>query len=351
MSATHGTPTGPDEQATRRLAGLPGERVAHALVRDVPLPDGGVLALLTIDNGLDHTKPTTLGPGGLAELHTALTTQRDRAAAGEIQALAVTGKPYYLAAGADLGYMAAIADPAEARAVAQAGHTTLRLLGELGVPTFAFVNGVALGGGLEVALHCTYRTVAADVGALALPEVFLGLVPGWGGCYLVPHLVGVRRAVDLVIQRPLANNRTTSAGAALEMGLVDTVLDPADFLEQSIRWCAEVLAGRVVVERPELEDQATWDATVTAARATLDQRLHGSRPAPYRALDLVAAARTASRDEAFAAEDDALTELLMTDELRAGLYAFDLTTRKARKPAGAPEAALARPVRRVGIVG
>ncbi|MGV8977431.1 MAG: 3-hydroxyacyl-CoA dehydrogenase NAD-binding domain-containing protein [Cellulomonas sp.] len=328
------------------------ERIAHALVRDVTLPGGaGTLALITVDNGLDHTKPTTLGPGGLAELHTALRAQQRRASAGEVVAVGVTGKPYYLAAGADLTAVATISDAADARRVAEAGHTTYRLLGEMGVPTFAYVNGAALGGGLELALHCTYRTVGADVGALALPEAFLGLVPGWGGCYLLPHLVGVRRALEVILTRPLAGNRMTKAAEALELGLVDAVFHPADFLEQSLVWTADVLAGHIVPLRAEIETQDEWDAVVAGARAQLDQRLHGAKTAPYRALELVAAARTADRDSAFAAEDAALTELIMSDQLRAGLYAFDLTSRRARTPAGAPSAELARPVRSVGIVG
>ena len=328
------------------------ERVAHAYVRDVTLPaGGGTLALVTIDNGMDHTKPTTLGAAGLTELRDVLRTQQGRARDGAIAAVAVTGKPYYLAAGADLTGVTTISTAQEARGIAELGHAALRLLGEMDVPTFAFVNGAALGGGLEVALNCTYRTVSADVSALALPEVFLGLVPGWGGCYLLPHLVGVRGAVELVLTRPLATNRMTNAGQALEMGLVDAVLDSADFLERSVVWAADVLAGRIRVERPEPESRAEWDAIIAQTRRLLDQRLHGSRQAPYRALELVAAARDADRDAAFAAEDDALTDLLMSDELRAGLYAFDLTTRKARTPVGAPPPELARPVTSVGIVG
>ena len=328
------------------------ERVAHAYVRDVTLPAaGGTLALVTIDTGLGHTQPTTLGPAGLGELRGVLLAQQVRAREGEIAAVAVTGKPYYLAAGADLTGAATISTADEARGIAELGHATLRLLSEMDVPSFAFINGAALGGGLEVALNCTYRTVAADVSALALPEVFLGLLPGWGGCYLLPHLVGLRGAVELVLNRPLATNRMTDAGQALEMGLVDAVLDSADFLEQSVVWAADVLAGRVRVERREPESPQEWDAIIAETRHRLDQRLHGSRMAPYRALDLLAAARESDRDTAFAAEDDALTDLLMSDELRAGLYAFDLTTRKSRNPVGAPPPERARPLTSVGIVG
>jgi 3-hydroxyacyl-CoA dehydrogenase len=83
----------------------------------------------------------------------------------------------------------------------------------------------------------------------------------------------------------------------------------------------------------------------------VDARLHGAAPAPYRALDLMAAARTATRDEAFAAEDEVLAELVLGDEFRAGVYSFDLVQRRAKRPAGAPDKALARPVTKVGVVG
>jgi 3-hydroxyacyl-CoA dehydrogenase len=129
------------------------------------------------------------------------------------------------------------------------------------------------------------------------------------------------------------------------------MFEPADFLEESLRWAARVLGGTETVTRRAVGDAGEWDAAVSGARFFTDGKLHGAAPAPYRALDLVAAARTASRDEAFAAEDDALADLLLSDELRAGLYAFDLVQKRARRPAGAPDKSLARPVTKVGVVG
>ncbi|MET0978836.1 MAG: 3-hydroxyacyl-CoA dehydrogenase, partial [Paeniglutamicibacter terrestris] len=72
---------------------VPDEIITHSLIEDVRLPSGATIALLTLDNGFDHSKPTTLGPNTLLELHATLTEQKKRAAAGEIQALALTGKP------------------------------------------------------------------------------------------------------------------------------------------------------------------------------------------------------------------------------------------------------------------
>ncbi|MBO3103555.1 3-hydroxyacyl-CoA dehydrogenase NAD-binding domain-containing protein [Cellulomonas fengjieae] len=326
------------------------ERVSHALVRDVPLPGGaGTLALITIDNGLDHTKPTTLGPQGIAELTATLTAVRERVAAGEVAAVAVTGKPYFLAAGADLTQLGSVPGREGALLLGQGGHAAYELLHSMGVPTFAFVNGIALGGGLELALNCDYRTVASDVRALALPETGLGLVPGWGGAYVVPRLVGVEKALDVILARPAAN-KPFAAVEATTIGLMDVVLDPADFLEESIRWAAGVVTGEIVVPRRELDPAELWDGAVAAARQRLDAVIHRSRPAPYRALDLVAAARTASREEAFATEDEALADLIMSDEMRASVYAFGLVS-GGKKPVGAPDRSLAQPVTRVGIVG
>ncbi|MBU4214773.1 MAG: enoyl-CoA hydratase/isomerase family protein [Actinobacteria bacterium] len=326
------------------------ETVTHAYARDVRFPDhGGTLVLVTIDNGFDHTRPTTFGPAGIAELEATLAAVRDRVLAGEVAAVAVTGKPYVFAAGADLKQVTGAADRTAALELARAGHRAFSLLADLPVPTFAFVNGVALGGGFELALAAGHRTVSADVRALGLPETGLGLVPGWGGAYRVPRLIGVAAALDVILTRP-AQNRPLTAAQAAELGLVDVVLDPADFLEQSIRWAAAVVRGDIEVPRRRLDDEPVWAGAVASARTALDETVHGSRPAPYRALDLIAAARTASESQAFAAEDDALADLIMSDEMRASVYAFSLVG-AAKRPSGAPDRSLAAPVTRAGVVG
>jgi 3-hydroxyacyl-CoA dehydrogenase/enoyl-CoA hydratase/carnithine racemase len=331
----------------------PDEVVTRAIVRDVDLgaaaPGAGVLALITLDNGHDHTKPNTFGPRGLLSLNAALDSIAPRVAAGDIAAVGVTGKPFILAAGADLDGAAVLSRRDEALAIARLGHAVFRRLGELGVPSFGFINGVALGGGLEIALHCTYRTISSGVPMVALPETFLGLVPGWGGTYLLPRLIGPSAALKLIIENPLSQNKMLRGPEAFGLGIADAMFSPADFLEESLRWAAGVLTGSVTVPRPVGEED--WDGAVAAARFFADGKLHGAAPAPYRALDLVAAARTRDRDEGFAAEDEALADLLLSDELRAGLYAFDLVQKRAKRPAGAPDRSLARPVTKVGVVG
>ncbi len=338
------------------------ERVARAAVTDVPLPDGrGTLALVTLDNGLDA--PTTLGPQGLAELAASLATLRQRARFGTVAAVAITGRPGVFVAGADLTVVSRIRTRDQALDLARAGHAAYGMLADLEVPTFAFVNGVALGGGLELALACDYRTATSDVRAIGLPETGLGLVPGWGGVYRLPRLVGVEAAIDVILTRPAAGRPLTAPDAA-RIGLVDEVLEPEGFVEASVAWASRILAGELVVPRRPVDDERTWTAALETARARLDATVHGSRPAPYRALELMAAAHaadapddeahrstsTAEPPAAAAAEDQALADLIMTDEMRASVYAFELVT-GAKRPAGAPDPALARPVTKVGVVG
>ncbi|HLS25099.1 MAG TPA: 3-hydroxyacyl-CoA dehydrogenase NAD-binding domain-containing protein [Beutenbergiaceae bacterium] len=326
------------------------ERITRALVRDVDLEDLGTLALITLDNQQGPRRPNTLGPGGMAELRTALEAITERARRGEIVAAAVTGKMFHFAAGADLHGAASITTEADARGIAETGHEVFAMLADLPVPSFAYIGGAALGGGLELALHATYRTVAAPVRNIGLPETSLGLIPGWGGTYLLPHLIGIENALKVIIDNPLRNNRQLNAEQAVQMGIADVVLESADFLAQSLRWSASVLRG-LHVARPEPVEEETWRQMIETSREKVDQRLHGAAPAPYRALDLLALAAQKDRDASYEAENDALAELLLSPQFAAGVYAFDLTTRRAKNPAGAPDAELARPVRSVGIAG
>lgn len=331
---------------------FPDELVSHFPVRVLDLPNGaGKFALITIDNGFDHTKPNTFGPAGLAELGAAIDTIEALAAAGDIVAAGVTGKPFIFAVGADLKGVEKVTDREHAHAIGKAGHDTFKRLTALSVPTFAFYNGAAMGGGVEIGLACTYRTISTAVPAFSLPECFLGLVPGWGGCVLLPNLIGADNAVTVIIENALNQNRQLNGPKAFKLGIADALVDSADFLAQSLVWAGKVVSGEIVVERPEIDRGAGWDAAVARGRAIADSKVHGASPAPYRALEIIDAARDGDVQTGFDAEDDALADLIMGDELRAGLYSFNLVQKRAKRPAGAPDRGLARPVTKVGVVG
>jgi 3-hydroxyacyl-CoA dehydrogenase/enoyl-CoA hydratase/carnithine racemase len=330
--------------------GAPEEVVTHALVRDIDLtPFGhtGTLALITLDNALDHTRPNTLGPQSLASLDAAITDAASRKPA----AIAVIGKPFIFAAGADLSGLAFLNQREQALAIGKLGHDVFRRFDEIGIPTFAFINGLALGGGLEIGLHCKYRTLASTA-FTALPEVFLGLVPGWGGATILPKLIGPERAVQVIIGNSLNNNTMMKAKDALALGVVDAVYEPADFLEKSVAFAAGVLNGSVKVERKDYSSDPAWDSALAAGRAAALKKYGGAELAsPTKALELMAAAKSNTRGAGFDAEDIALADLTMSDPLRASLYAFNVIQKKRKKVEGAPKPALGRKVARVGVVG
>jgi 3-hydroxyacyl-CoA dehydrogenase/enoyl-CoA hydratase/carnithine racemase len=344
---------------TDRFASLaaldPDEVITHSYVRDVPISGGRTLALITLDNGKDHTRPNTLGPKTMLALGTVLDELTARAGKSEIAGVAITGKPFIFAAGADLSKVNDIPDRETGRLMGQLGHLVLGKLGDLQVPSFVFVNGLALGGGVEIALNANYRTIDSSVTAFALPEVFLGLIPGWGGSWLLPNLIGIENALKVIIENPLKNNRMLKADAALELGIVDAMFGPATFLEDSIAWADRVITGAVKVKRPnepgKLERAVKWDIAVGIARKTLEERIGTVAHAPYRALELLGAARNTDKKTGFEAEDDALADLIAGDQFRASMYAFNLVQKRTRRPAGAPDSESARPITKVGVVG
>ncbi|MFD5245369.1 3-hydroxyacyl-CoA dehydrogenase NAD-binding domain-containing protein [Amycolatopsis sp. NPDC058340] len=334
--------------AEQAKAAFPDEVVTNAVTRLVKVPGlDKPVALITLDNGHDHTRPNTFGPQGLVSLNAAI----DAAFAAEPAAIAVTGKPFIFAVGADLSGVEAVADPALAREIAQTGHDVFRRLTESEIPTFGFVNGAVMGGGLELALSCHYRTLSENTAAIAFPEVFLGLFPGWGGTQLLPNLIGPDAAVTVIIENALAQNKMLKVAQAAELGIVDEVFGSADYLEQSLPWLAKVVNGEITPARREIDRGAGWDAAIARAKAIVDGRTKGASPGATKAVELLELARENDLDRGYAAETDGLAELLMDDTLRAGLYSFNLVNKRAKRPAGAPDKSLARKVNKVGIVG
>jgi 3-hydroxyacyl-CoA dehydrogenase/enoyl-CoA hydratase/carnithine racemase len=304
----------------------------------------GPVALVTIDNGEDWQKPNTFGEAALRSLESVLDQLRTR----DWRGMLLTGKPFVFAVGADIGEFGEIT-PERARLGSQAGHELFGRIRDLPFVTVAAVNGAALGGGVEIALHCDYRTISSSVRHFACPEVFLGLIPGWGGTQLVPQLVGAEQAVTFVVENPLRQNRMLDAQRAFDAGFADALLDPVEFLDESLAFLLDKVEEDTGMRRPaaDLSDVAE---VCRKARSRLDGQVHGATPAPYRALDLIEGSATWTLEEGYRAEEDALAELLPGPEAQASVYAFNLVERRAKRGVGMPEAEPRR-VQKVGIVG
>jgi len=245
------------------------EVVTNAYIREVDLTAFGAtgkLALITIDNGHDHTRPTTLGPQSMRNINAAI----DQALAANPAAVAITGKPFILAAGADLSGISALTSAEDAASIIKFGHDAYAKLRTSKIPTFCFINGLALGGGTELALSCQYRTVASTA-FVALPEVFIGLIPGWSGVTILPKMIGPTNAVKVILQNSLNNNTMLKAKEALELGIADEIYQPVDFLERSVQFVADVLNGKKKIERKDHSNDPDWDSALAAGRAAINK--------------------------------------------------------------------------------
>ena len=303
----------------------------------------GPLALVTIDNGADHTKPTVFGRSAFESAQRLLAELEG----GNWVAMVLTGKPFVFAVGADMTEFPKVSSRQEAIDGSRAGHDAFGRIAALPFPTVAAINGACLGGGLEIALHCDARTIAGSVRHFGVPEVFLGIFPAWGGTQLIPRLVDPKTAVKVVVQNPMRQNRMLKAAEAVELGLADKLLEPVEFLDESIAYALE-LVDRPLERTPP--DTSDFDDVLRRARNQLDDAIHGAAPAPYRALELIEGSRTWSIEEGYRAEEEAIADLMLSPQARASLYAFDLVERRAKQDAGRPDAE-ARKVRKVGIVG
>jgi 3-hydroxyacyl-CoA dehydrogenase/enoyl-CoA hydratase/carnithine racemase len=300
-----------------------------------------VVALVTIDNGEDHTRPTFFGRAALESLERLLPELEE----GDWDALVLTGKPFVFAAGADVTQF-----PGATRELAtegsRAGHELFGRIRALPYPTVAAVNGACLGGGVEIALHCDARTISTAVRHFACPECFLGIVPAWGGTQLVPRLVGAETAVKFIVANPMRQNRMLTGPEAFELGFADRLLEPAEFVDESIAFALQLRASG-----DSHSDSHSATEVIRKARGRLDGQVHGAAPAPYKALDLIEGALSGwSLEEGYAAEEEAVGELLPGRQAQASLYAFDLVDRRAKTAPGRPHVP-PRPIRKVGLVG
>ncbi len=302
----------------------------------------GNVALVTIDNGEDWQKPTFFGESAFVSLAAVLSELES----GDFAAAVVTGKPFFFAAGADITQFPGIT-PERAVQGSRAGHELFGRLQALPFPTVAAVNGACLGGGVELALHCTARTVSTAVRHFALPEVFLGLFPAWGGTQLLPRLVGPAAAVQVIVSNPLRQNRMLDGTAVVELGIADRLLEPAEFVDASIAFAREL--ARQPLERQEA-DWSDAETILRRARSSVDDAVHGATPAPYTALDLIEGAQHWTVAEGNRREEEAIGELLPGPQAQASIYAFDLVEQRAKRHPNRPSVSPHK-IERFGIVG
>ena len=312
-----------------------------AEVTEALSPGGRPVRVLTLTNH-DDRRPATLGPLGLARLGDALDDCASRST--DFAALIVTGDGRTFCAGADLDTLANPRHFGDALQLAQEGHRVFSKLANLGIPSIAAINGTALGGGLELALHCSHRVSQHSSVVLGLPEIGLGLVPGWGGATLLPQLIGMESALRVMVDNAIAG-KTLTPQIALELGIVDSIAHNA--VDGALA-AVDVLATRE-------KSHTTIDHT--GASSLIDAAVDRYVGRAGNPIDALAHLRRvlhhslqSTQIESFEAEDAALADLMTTSEFRRRLYAFRVTSAAHKTPSGTPSVT-PREIAKVGVVG
>jgi 3-hydroxyacyl-CoA dehydrogenase/enoyl-CoA hydratase/3-hydroxybutyryl-CoA epimerase len=253
-----------------------------------------------------------------------------------------SAKPRSFIVGADLFELQAMAD-AQLDEYLVRGQRILDRIAALPIPTVAAINGDALGGGLELALACRFRVAADDPRAkLGLPEITLGLVPGWGGTLRLPRLLGLEPALALLLA-----GKPIPPGEAQAIGLVDRIV-PRVQLDAAATGL--VLAPPAVRERKHDADPQERQATLDRCRADVRRRSGDHLPAPLRLVDIVETGFGEGLEAAAAAERRGLIDLRRTTATKHLLRLFFLRT-AAKKAAAVEAAGRPRPVQRAVVIG
>jgi 3-hydroxyacyl-CoA dehydrogenase/enoyl-CoA hydratase/3-hydroxybutyryl-CoA epimerase len=303
------------------------------------------VAVLTLDR--PGEKVNTLGKGVVREFETLLDEMAKDPA---VRAIVLrSGKPDNFIAGADIKDFTRIRSAEEGEVLSRAGQAVLDKVECSGVPVVAAIHGTCLGGGTELALACRYRVASDDPKtSIGLPEVTLGLIPGAGGTQRLPRLIGLARALDLIL-----TGRALKAGRALETGLVDEVC-PAPILTDVARRAALALAeGRLEPRRPSgiaLQERLLRPIIFAKARSSVLQRTGGNYPAPLEAIDVVRQGTSVTLAEGLRAEARAFGRLAVSEASRALVSVF-FATQAIKKDAGYPEGTPEKKVEKLGVLG
>jgi 3-hydroxyacyl-CoA dehydrogenase/enoyl-CoA hydratase/3-hydroxybutyryl-CoA epimerase len=300
-------------------------------------------------------KINVIDEGALADLEASL----ERLESGPERAGVVvrSGKPGSFVAGADVHAIAAITDREQVLAIVRRAHAAFNRLAGLPFPTVAAIDGVCLGGGTELALACDSRIASDEPHTqIGLPEVLLGIIPGFGGTTRLPRLVGVSAALDLIL-----TGRALDARRAERMGLISKAVPAAWLIENAERRVLDMKsrgAGRRDRFRPRSMSARLLDGTAVGqaivfnrARSMTKARTGGHYPAPIAAISVMERGLGKPLETGFGLEEQWVADLV-TGPVCKNLIRIFMLSEHAKKGVLAPDADMpSKPIHRISLLG
>jgi 3-hydroxyacyl-CoA dehydrogenase/enoyl-CoA hydratase/3-hydroxybutyryl-CoA epimerase/enoyl-CoA isomerase len=311
--------------------------------------DDGI-AILTFD--LPNSRANTLGRAVIAEFQSVLGTLAGRT---DLRGLILrSGKPGMFIAGADIKEMGSLNPESGAdRTVGKAGLDVIGGFENLPFPTVAAIEGACVGGGLEVALGFDYRICSTHPKTeIGLPEVKLGLIPGWGGTQRLPRLIGPPTAAELI-----CSGETVKAERARQLGIVFDAVPPERLHEEALRRIHEANESgewREIRERKQqpvglTDDQLSFAMAV--AKAQILEKTKGHFPAPLAALEAIAKGCNLPLPEGLKVETDCFLRVAGGTISRNLIGVFFMTQRLQKETGTSDPSVKPREIQRVGVLG
>lgn len=235
-------------------------------------------------------------------------------------------KPGVFLAGVDISVINSLKSEAEALRALDEAHTIFNMLDDLKMPTVALVDGVCLGGGLELSLACKKIFISDNSKtALGLPEVMLGVLPGFGGTYRLPKKVGLPSAMDMIL-----TGRQIRGKNAYKMGLADAILPTERMKEMAKTYLLEKKTGKKKtmkeeVQKAAMENFLTRKIIFQKAREKVLETSKGFYPAPLKILEVLESGASKNRTEYLALEAEAFAELSQSIQSKNLQHIFFLT--------------------------
>lgn len=256
-----------------------------------------------------------------------------------------SAKPSIFIAGADISEFSNLKDEEAIRSIVRRGQNLFNRISDLKIPTVAAIHGVALGGGCEIALACDYRIVSPDKKSkLGLPEIQLGILPAWGGCYRLPKLIGLVAALDKILA-----GKNIAPIPAKKLGLVDLIGPQEHFLTMAT---SLIESGKPSDRRAGSWMSQNWlsrKVVYSKAKSMTTKATKGHYPAPLRALDVINSGFGQERSTAMKLEEDALVDLIQTDQCQNLVKVFFLQER-AKKLAPVKYKSTS-PISKIAVIG
>lgn len=291
------------------------------------------IAILWFDD--PSRRVNLLDSKSLEALRRVLGVLKTRSAAPRALVLA-SGKKGQFIAGADVAEFDRLEAPSDAEAKARDAQLLFEEYAQLPYPTVAAINGPCLGGGTEFALAFRYRVASDDRAiSIGLPEVRLGILPGFGGTQRLPRLVGFTQALSLIL-----TGRTLDPHRARKIGLVDDVLPHERFVERAVAWTESLLANPRPRRRglPLIQRALPWIPPARAfalgeARKSVLRQMGGHYPAPFEIIRVLGATWGMRIADGFKVERKSVARLLFTSESKNLRRIFTLGEEAKRLPA------------------